>query len=226
MNMRTIRLFIAVLAAVMLTGCSRWTPLFEGDSFEGWQSVKGDYFPEVGWSIENGVVTSNPEGVRGGDIITKKVYGNFILSAEFILNPLSNSGIKYFINPGTYDDPSVGCEYQIIDDKDFSDKIEFLEDDRLTGALYDIFPADKSKARFMSDGWNLAVIKVKGGHVEHYLNGVKILEYNRFSKEFDEAVADSKFAEREGFGKFETGHILLQDHDNSVRFRNIRIKEL
>ena len=219
-------LFIIILVPVLLTGCSRWTPLFEGDSFDGWRSVKGDYFPEVGWSLENGIVTSNPLGVRGGDIITKKTYRNFIFSAEFKLTPLSNSGIKYFINPGTYDDPSVGCEYQIIDDKDFSDQVEFLEDDRLTGALYDIFPADKSRAGFKNKDWNLAVIKVKDGHVEHYLNGVKILEYDRFSKEFDNAVADSKFAEREGFGKFESGHILLQDHDNSVLFRNVRIKEL
>lgn len=215
-----------MLLPVLLAGCSRWTPLFEGDSFDGWRSVNGDYFPEVGWSLENGIVTSNPEGIRGGDIITKKVYGDFILSAEFKLSPLSNSGIKYFINPGTFDDPSIGCEYQIIDDKDFSDQVEFLEDDRLTGALYDVFPADKSKAGFKSGEWNVAMIKVKGGHVEHFLNGVKILEYDRYSKEFDEAVAQSKFASREGFGKFGTGHILLQDHDNSVRFRNVRIKEL
>ncbi|MBR5660790.1 MAG: DUF1080 domain-containing protein [Bacteroidales bacterium] len=224
--MNKIRLYLAVLVVVLAAGCTSWTPLFEGDSFEGWRSVNGDYFPEVGWSLENGIVTSNPEGDRGGDIITKKVYRDFILSAEFKLSPLSNSGIKYFINPGTFDDPSIGCEYQIIDDKDFSEQVEFLEDDRLTGALYDIFPADKSKARFKSDDWNVAKIKVNGGHVEHYLNGKKILEYDRFSKAFDVAVAKSKFAPRPGFGKFETGHILLQDHDNSVQFRNVRIKEL
>ena len=222
--MRRLIFVIILLVPVLLTGCSRWTPLFEGDSFDGWQSVKGDYFPEVGWSLKDGILTSNPEGVRGGDIMTRKAYGNFILSVEFKLSPLSNSGIKYFINPGTFDDPSIGCEYQIIDDKDFSEQVEFLEDDRLTGALYDILPADKSKAGFKSDSWNKAVIKVRGGHVEHYLNGVKIVEYDRFSKEFDEAVAKSKFATREGFGKFETGHILIQDHDNSVLFRNIRIK--
>ena len=224
--MKRIGLFIAVLVPVILAGCSGWTPLFEGDSFDGWQSVNGDYFPEVGWSLENGILTSNPNGVRGGDIMTRKAYGNFILSAEFKLSPLSNSGIKYFINPGTYDSPNIGCEYQIIDDKDFSEQVEFLDDDRLTGSLYDIIPADKSNAGFKSDSWNLAVIKVKDGHVTHYLNGTKIVEYDRFSKEFDEAVAKSKFASREGFGKFKTGHILIQDHDNSVRFRNIRIKEL
>ncbi|MCR5463529.1 MAG: DUF1080 domain-containing protein [Bacteroidales bacterium] len=223
--MKRLSLIIFILVTIVLTGCSRWTPLFEGDSFDGWQSVNGDFFPEVGWSLKDGILISNPEGVRGGDIMTRKVYGDFILSAEFKLTPLSNSGIKYFINPGTFDDPSIGCEYQIIDDKDFSEQVEFLEDDRLTGALYDILPADKSKAGFKSDSWNKMKIKVRGGLVEHYLNGVKIVEYDRFSKEFDVAVAKSKFASREGFGKFQTGHILIQDHDNSVHFRNIRIKE-
>ncbi|MBR5175723.1 MAG: DUF1080 domain-containing protein [Bacteroidales bacterium] len=224
--MKRFSLIVFILASILLAGCSRWTPLFKGDSFEGWQSVNGDFFPEVGWSLKDGILTSNPEGVRGGDIMTRKVYGNFILSAEFKLSPLSNSGIKYFINPGTFDDPSIGCEYQIIDDKDFSEQVEFLEDDRLTGSLYDVLPADKSKAGFKNDNWNKLKIKVCGGHVEHYLNGVKIVEYDRFSKEFDEAVAKSKFASREGFGKFESGHILIQDHDNSVQFRDIRIKEL
>lgn len=223
--MKRLSLILFILVTIVLTGCSRWTPLFEGDSFDGWQSVNGDFFPEVGWSLKDGILISNPEGVRGGDIMTRKVYGDFILSAEFKLTPLSNSGIKYFINPGTFDDPSIGCEYQIIDDKDFSEQVEFLEDDRLTGALYDILPADKSKAGFKSDSWNKMKIKVRGGLVEHYLNGVKIVEYDRFSKEFDVAVAKSKFASREGFGKFQTGHILIQDHDNSVHFRNIRIKE-
>ena len=224
--MKRLSLIIFILVTIVLAGCSRWIPLFEGDSFDGWQSVNGDFFPEVGWSLKDGILTSNPEGVRGGDIMTRKVYGDFILSAEFKLTPLSNSGIKYFINPGTFDDPSIGCEYQIIDDKDFSEQVEFLEDDRLTGALYDILPADKSKAGFKSDNWNKLKIKVRGGHVEHYLNGVKIVEYDRFSEEFDVAVAKSKFASREGFGKFQTGHILIQDHDNSVHFRNIRIKEI
>lgn len=224
--MRKLNLLILFLAPVFFAGCSRWTPLFEGDSFEGWQSVNGDYFPEVGWSLKDGILTSNPEGGRGGDIMTKKVYGNFILSAEFKLSPLSNSGIKYFINPGTYDDPSIGCEYQIIDDKDFSEQVEFLEDDRLTGSLYDVLPADKSRARFKSDDWNRAVIKVRGKIVEHYLNGVKIVEYDRSTERFDLAVLKSKFASRANFGKFKTGHILIQDHDNSVQFRDLRIKEL
>lgn len=218
---------IVFAAAAVLAGCSSgWTPLFEGDSFDQWQSVNGDYFPEVGWSIKDGIVTSNPEGVRGGDIITRKVYGNFILSAEFKLSPLSNSGIKYFINPGTFEKPNIGCEYQIIDDKDFSDQVEFLQEDRLTGSLYDVIPADKAAADFNPKDWNQAIIKVKGGHVEHWLNGVKVVEYDRFSPEFDACVAQGKFADCKGFGKFETGHILLQDHDNSVQFRNVKIKEL
>lgn len=222
------RLFLMTgISALLLSACgSGWTPLFEGDSFGLWQSVYGEDFPEVGWSVENGVVTSNPCGVRGGDIMTRKAYGNFILSLEFKLDPLSNSGIKYFINPGVFEKPNIGCEYQIIDDKDFSEQVEPLEANRLTGALYDILDADKSRAGFDSKDWNTARIEVRDGHVTHYLNGVKIVSYDRFSPEFDEAVSHSKFAACEGFGKFKTGHILLQDHDNSVRFRRVRIKEL
>ena len=220
------RFFLFAVVAIMASCTSGWTDLFDGDSFDLWQSVNGDYFPEVGWSVKDGIITSNPEGVRGGDIITKKVYGNFILSAEFKLSPLSNSGIKYFINPGSYDKPNIGCEYQIIDDKDFSDQVLFLEDDRLTGSLYDVIPADKSSVAFNPKDWNTAVIKVQDGHVEHLLNGVKVVEYDRFTPEFDAQVATGKFAGYEGFGKFKTGHILLQDHDNSVMFRNVKIKEL
>lgn len=221
------KMLLAAGIALTLCSCgSSWHDLFEGDSFSQWQSVYGEEFPQVGWSLRNGVVTSNPEGVRGGDIITRKTYDNFILKVEFKLDPLSNSGIKYFIRPGTYDKPNIGCEYQIIDDKDFSEQVEALDENRLTGALYDILEADKRNAHFDSKSWNTARIEVRGNTVIHFLNGVEILRYDRESPAFDAAVSQSKFAGYAGFGKWDSGHILLQDHDHSVHFRHVRIKEL
>ena len=150
-------LILAIAAIAALCSCKNddgWAPLFVNDTFEGWQSINGDYFPEVGWSIKDGVVTSNPEGVRGGDIMTVKEYGNFMLKGEFKLSPLSNSGIKYFINPGKMPKNNIGCEYQIIDDVDFNEQVCPLKTSQLTGSLYDIKPADKTQAKFDPKDWN------------------------------------------------------------------------
>ena len=204
-----------------------WTSLFNGKDFEGWRSVKEEGFPTQGWAVEDGVIVVNPEkDRRGGDIITVKEYGNFMLSAEFKLTERANSGIKYFINPGTFKDPSIGCEFQVLDDTLHPDASLGVNGNRTAGSLYDLIPACKQDAGFQLYDWNTAVVVVNGDKVQHWLNGVKVVEYTRNCQEFDALVRYSKFRPCEGFGNFETGHILLQDHKDKVYFRNIKIKEL
>lgn len=204
-----------------------WALLWDGQTSEGWTSVSGEGFPEDGWGLNDGVITVNPEGSnRGGDIMTAKAYKDFWVSIDFKLTSAANSGIKYFINPGTYNDPSIGCEYQVLDDTLHPDAQLGTAGNRTTASLYDLIRADKCCADFQLYDWNTAWIIVNGAHVEHWLNGVKVVEYDRNCQEFNALVKYSKFASKEGFGNFESGHILLQDHIDRAYYRNLKIKEL
>jgi len=205
-----------------------WELLWDGKTSKGWRSVSREGFPETGWSLDGGMITANPEGstARGGDIITEEKFKDYWVSIDFKLTPAANSGIKYFVNPGTYRDPSIGCEYQVLDDDLHPDAKAGVNGNRKVGSLYDVIPADKTGVEFDKYGWNTAWIIVKGNHVEHWLNGVKVLEYERNTQEFDGLVQYSKFAPNKGFGNFEEGHILFQDHADRVFYRNIKIKRL
>ena len=235
------RLFISVLAVLAFVSCSGgWQSLFDGKTLEGWIGVDGQELPASYWSVVDGVIVSHPklaeqpagigdieapaEDTR--DLMTQAVYRNFKLKAQFRLEEGSNGGIKYFINPGTFRSPSIGFEYQIIDDATFG-KLHFkINNVQTTASLYDLLSANKTKADFRPYEWNDAMIVVDGGKVEHWLNGVKVLEIDRFSESFDRLVVNSKFCNDEGFGKLDGGHILLQDHGCTVYYRNIFIKEL
>lgn len=228
-------------ACVVAAACSGgWQPLFDGKTLEGWVGVDGQEVPESYWSVVDGVIVSHPklaeqptgigdiEAPSGDtrDLMTCAVYGNFKLKAQFRLEEGSNGGIKYFINPGRFRSPSIGFEYQIIDDVTFG-KLHFkINNVQTTASLYDLLSANKMKAHFRPYEWNDAMIVVDGGRVEHWLNGVKVLEIDRFSESFDALVINSKFSGDEGFGKLDGGHILLQDHGCTVYYRNIMIKEL
>ena len=211
-----------------------WKLLFDGKTSAGWQSArKLGSFPDHGWTIEDGVLSVNKgdggESRNGGDIITDREYRNFILQVEFKLTPGANSGIKYFVDPFMNQGAgsSIGCEFQVLDDELHPDAKLGVKGNRTMGSLYDLIPAPKGEwETYTIDGWQRAMVIVDGHHVEHWLNGHKLLEYERDNQMWDALVAYSKYKDWPDFGNAEQGYILLQDHGDHVSYRNIKIKEL
>lgn len=208
-----------------------WKLLWDGQSSEGWRGARMDHFPEKGWVIDDGILkvmrSGGGEAAYGGDIVTKKKYKNFILKVDFRITEGANSGIKYFVDPdlNTGAGSAIGCEFQILDDKKHPDANQGVEGNRRLGALYDLIPAPSDKP-FRPGFFNTAMIVVKDNHVEHWLNDVKIVEYQRNNQMWEALVNYSKYKEWPNFGNAERGHILLQDHGDEVWFKNIKIKEL
>ena len=211
-----------------------WKLLWDGKTTEGWRGARLDKFPDHGWMIEDGILKVNKadgqESANGGDIVTVKRYKNFILKVDFKITPGANSGIKYFVNTdwNKGKGSSIGCEFQILDDVKHPDAKKGVLGNRKLGSLYDLIPAPiNKKMLYVGDGtFNTAMVIVNGNHVEHWLNGVKLLEYERNNQMWTALVKYSKYKGWEGFGCSETGNILLQDHGDEVWFQNIKIKEL
>jgi len=198
-----------------------WALLFDGKTSKGWVKADGNPFPSEGWFIKDGMLTLE-EGWKGGDIKTVEEYADFDLSVDFLYSHSCNSGIKYFFTnykKGGY----LGLEYQLLDDVRAEDN---TREDHLCGALYDIFPADSSKKKLKGPGeWNTALIISRGMHVEHWLNGEKIVEFDRGSNKYLAGVAKSKYKSDPVFGMIDKGNILLQDHGYTISFRNIKIRK-
>ena len=202
-----------------------WVLLFDGKTSAGWKSFRaGRPFPEKGWVIENGVLTIDPAG-KGGDVITEEEFSDFELSLEFKISKGANSGVKYFILPGT----NLGCEFQILDDENHPDAKLGNPGTRLQGGLYDVIaPAipKKGKKDKPVGEWNHARIISKGNHVEHWLNGNKVVEFERGTPAFNALKAQSKFKNDEKWSTPARTPILLQDHGDVVSFRNMKIRKL
>jgi len=212
---------------------SGWQLLFDGHSSKGWISAKGDQFPAKGWVVDNGTMevlsSQGKEAANGGDIITEKQFKAFDLSFQFKLTPGANSGVKYFVTLKEKSSGSaIGLEYQVLDDALHPDAKLGVNGNRTLASLYDLITAKKQSRFTHAIGeWNTGrVIVYPNNHVEHYLNGIKVLEYERGSAEYRELVSKSKYHIWENFGEAEQGHILLQDHGDNVFFRSIKIKEL
>lgn len=197
-----------------------WKVLFDGKTLNGWRNFKSDSVKSA-WKVEDGYLTLTGPG--GGDIITKDQYENFELELEWKISEGGNSGVFYNVVEG--DNHSVwqtGPEMQILDDDKHPDA-KILK--HRAGDNYDL-QESKNKVLKPVGEFNKARLVVNKGHVEHWLNGVKVVEYNLWTPEWEELVKKSKFASMPDYGKAKKGHIALQDHGDKVWFRNIRIKEL
>ena len=197
-----------------------WKLLFDGRSTAGWRSFKKDTFPPRGWAVAAGWLHCLAKD--GGDIITDAEFDSFELQWEWRQAPNGNSGVKYFITE-TRNSP-IGHEYQLIDDALNSDA-KLADGKRLTGGFYDVLKPVGAKPKPMGEV-NQSRLLVRGRHVEHWLNGDKVLEYECGSDALKAAVADSKFKRTAGFGEKIKGHLLLQDHHSEVWFRNLKIRAL
>ncbi|UJH68586.1 DUF1080 domain-containing protein [Allomuricauda sp. SCSIO 65647] len=210
-----------------------WKLLWDGETTSGWRGARLDNFPEKGWKIEDGVLTvlasNGEESAAGGDIVTTERYGDFELKVDFKLTEGANSGIKYYVDTDLNKGPgsSIGLEYQILDDERHPDaKLGNHEGSRTVASLYDLIQADINKPIYPIGEWNTAHIISNNNHVEHWLNGAKVLEYERKSEDYRKLVSESKYVKWPNFGEADRGHILLQDHGDHVSFKNIKIKPI
>ncbi len=204
-----------------------WQLLFDGKSSAGWRALGSPEFPKAGWQVADGTLAIG-KSTKAGDIITTKSYKNFELVFEFKLTEGANGGVKYFVQPGAKptDKHGLGCEFQVLDDDKHPDAKLGRDGNRKTASLYDVIPAPANKKLKPVGEWNQGRIVVSGKHVEHWLNGEKTVEYDRGTEAFAALIAKSKFAKNKGFGEAPEGHILLQDHNDEVSFRNLKLKPL
>ncbi|WP_460976391.1 3-keto-disaccharide hydrolase [Spirosoma knui] len=213
-----------------------WKLLFDGKTTNGWRGAYKDKFPDKGWTVDEGALTiqqsDGSESQSFGDIVTDGEYGDFDLVFDFKLTEGANSGLKYFVveQSPKPKGSAFGLEFQVLDDAKHPDAKMGRNGNRTVGSLYDLIPAKDKKANPIGE-WNTGRVVSKGKHVEHWLNGSKVVEYERGSEQFRELVAMSKYKAPEynangRFGEASKGHILLQDHGNKVSFRNIKIKTL
>ncbi|MCH8979881.1 MAG: DUF1080 domain-containing protein [Armatimonadetes bacterium] len=192
--------------------------LFDGKSLSNFRAYKRDDVPK-GWVVKGGEITYTPD-VGGGDLMTREQYEDFDLRIEFKMNKRGNSGIIYLVSEDFGASFHTGPEYQLLDDENYD-----ITDLHTTGSNYALHAPTKSVMR-SAGRWNEARIVKKGNHVEHYLNGVMVVEYVLHDEDWDERRAASKFKDFPGYGKNNSGYICFQDHGGPMWFRSMRIRRL
>lgn len=207
--------------------------LFNGKDFTGWRGVHQNKMTDKRWKVADGnmIVAASDGTQTGNDIVTVDQYSAFELTFDFKLSEGANSGVKYFVDESldSVGASGIGLEYQLLDDARHPDAKLGAAGNRTLASLYDLIPSYKLQKRFqrnITDWQNGRVIVYPNNIVQHWLNGFKVVEYERKSNIFDALVARSKFEKYKSFGATDKGPILLQDHGEAVSFRNIKIKEL
>lgn len=234
--------FFSLMAASLLLSCGEtketvntnemtttsadagYTSLFDGQTLTGWRTYQNK--PADSWTVKDGTLyckgsTTDKSDLRA-DLITTGQYENFDLSFDWKISPQGNSGVMYLVTeefPAAY---LSGPEYQLIDDVNFPSK---LEDWQKTGANYAMDAAPAAQPKPVGE-WNHTRIVVNKGHVEHWLNGTKVVDYQLWTEEWKQKKATGKWKDAPGYGSSKKGHIALQDHGSEAWFKNIKIKEL
>jgi len=215
-----------------------WVLLFDGKSFDGWRGLSREGIPEGHWMIESGAIKKVPskdvplqedgQPLAGGDLMTVQTFQDFELAFEWRISPAGNSGVKYNVSEAlsTAHPPrhaALGFEYQILDDGGHPDAR--VSATHSAAALYDLI-APRDKHLRPVGTFNTARIVFRGRHGEHWLNGVKVLEYDLGTPRMDALIKASKYKDIPGFAEKRRGHIVLQDHTDAAWFRNIKIRVL
>jgi len=204
-----------------------WQLLFDGESTEHWREYGADEFPSEGWTIEDSsLVFRAPEsGSSGLDIITKETYSDFELTLEWWISEGGNSGIFYHVLEQDRAIYWSGPEFQLLDNVNHPDASQGVNGNRKSASLYDLIPAEPQNTRPVGE-WNTIRIISNGPIIQHWQNGEKVVEFERWTQQWFDMLHESKFNCYPEFGAIRNGHIGLQDHGNEVKFRNIKIRIL
>lgn len=198
-----------------------WTLLFDGTTMNGWKAYKNK--ESDGWDVKNGELYCKEEGVsKRADLLTSNKYENYELQIDWKIAPKKNSGIIYMVTEENGASYESGPEYQLIDDIGYPGK---LSDKQLSGSNYDMH-APSAKMAKPAGEFNHTRIVINKGHVEHWLNGTKVVDYQLWTPEWEQIKANSKWKNVKTYGMSKTGHIALQDHGGGVAFKNIKLKPL
>ncbi len=196
-----------------------WQLLFDGKTLDGWHNFKKPGQPVTGWAVEDGCIVRTD---KSSDLVTDQVFGDFELQIDWKIAEAGNSGIFYRFDEKHGRVYDTGPEYQVLDNSKHNDGKNTITS---AGANYALVAPVRDVTNPVGE-FNHAVIIVRGNHVEHYMNGVKLLEYELGSDAWKQLVAASKFAKMPDYGTLSTGHIGLQDHGGPVWYRNIKIRKL
>jgi hypothetical protein len=196
-----------------------WVLLFDGKTTEGWRNFQNK--TADCWDVKDGELYCKDSGKKA-DLVTVAQYENYELQIDWKITPKKNSGIIYMVtedNAATY---LSGPEYQLIDDNGYPDK---LQDKQLSGANYDMH-APSAKVVKPAGEYNHTKIVINNGHVEHWLNGIKVVDYQLWTPEWEELKKNSKWKNVKPYGMSKKGHIALQEHGGGVAFKNIKLRPL
>lgn len=215
-----------------------WRLLFDGKTFAGWRGLGYDSVPRAHWKIVDGSIMKIPSGkvalmpdgqpAKGGDLMTIDAFGDFEFAFQWKATPGMNSGVKYNVSEefsikNASNHAALGFEYQVLDD-------DLNEDNKIpshrAGALYDLLVPGNNKTLKPVGQWNSSRIVFKGNHGEHWLNGAKVVDFDLGTERMDAALAASKYKNIKGFADRRVGHIILQDHNDEVYFRDLKIRVL